>query len=141
MQGLSLSLIKLDLLNGDGLCLQMFSFVYQITRAHMYRRFLLSNYTDSIHDTITNSRQLVKHIAQRIHQNEFLIYQPRPWFKISESICQQSLVLISSISAINIDNISHISNIGPDIGRYHMVNIVQGTSRPNMVFVSILSTS
>jgi len=41
--------------------------------------------------------------------------------------------LLVSISSISSFNISHIGNIGRNIWQYYRVNIVSGTSKPDMI--------
>jgi len=51
-------------------------------------------------------------------------YRYRQWF----------LIPISSILVVRISNFGHIDNAGLDIGRYHMINIISGTSKADTIF-------
>ena len=56
--------------------------------------------------------------------------------KFGIGIGQCFLILISSRSVINI---SHISNVGPDINQYYMVNKISDTSKPdNKLIVDLI---
>jgi len=41
------------------------------------------------------------------------------------------MVFVSN--TVNIGNISHVDSVGPDIGQYHVVNIVSGISKSNTI--------